>query len=401
MNKEWRLAESNFTLKDKLKICQFILGSKNRWTQDKCVAEFENQFAEEVGVKHAIQVSSGSTANTLLAMYLKDNLMKQTGKDIVVLPAVTWSTSVSPWIREGFQPVFVDVSLEDLSMDLDKLEEILKAQAHQIACVFVTSLIGFVPNIKLIMELASQYKVKVMLDNCENTFGRFFFNDCDHNINKFFTSTTSCYIGHYINAIETGFIFTNSRTEYEYFNMARNHGMTRTLRHDVTADYRCYVNKKVDWRFDFYCLGNNFRTSDLHAFIGLLDFGRRGYYIQKRWELYSIFKESLNLDKYLLPKDFIDRFHVPFCLPIILKQDKNHTAQIFKSQILAYLDAQKIEFRPIISGFLGHQTAYKRYMKLENFPNAVFLHDHGLYVGLHNQVTRKQVVKLTEFLNSI
>ena len=104
-----------------------------------------------------------------------------------------------------------------------------------------------------------------MMDNCENTFGSFE----NQNISSFFTSTTSTYFGHQIQSVEGGFIFTNSKEEYEYFLMLRNHGMTRSL-----SEPQKYNNPDVDSRFDFYCLGNNFRNSDIHAFIGLLDLKR-------------------------------------------------------------------------------------------------------------------------------
>ena len=97
-------------------------------------------MAEYIGVKYAVFVSSGSTANTILAQYLKDSL-KNSKRNIVVLPSTTWQTSCSPWIREGFVPHFIDVSLEDFSIDKEKLEQFLNNNSKNVACVFPTSLI--------------------------------------------------------------------------------------------------------------------------------------------------------------------------------------------------------------------------------------------------------------------
>ena len=74
MNKfVWPLNNASFTLLDRIKLCLFFLNKDNFWTQSKYVKKIEEEFAKFVGSKYAVFVSSGSTANTLLAMHLKDN----------------------------------------------------------------------------------------------------------------------------------------------------------------------------------------------------------------------------------------------------------------------------------------------------------------------------------------
>ena len=72
MEYSWPLSKPQFTWMDKLKFAKFIL-TNDRWTQGKQVEDFEFAMADYVGVRHALFTSSGSTANTLLAMYLQDN----------------------------------------------------------------------------------------------------------------------------------------------------------------------------------------------------------------------------------------------------------------------------------------------------------------------------------------
>jgi CDP-6-deoxy-D-xylo-4-hexulose-3-dehydrase len=71
-NLNWKLNESSFDILDKLKICKFILFD-SFWTMNKNVLQFENKMANYIGSKYSVFVSSGSTANTILAYYLKDN----------------------------------------------------------------------------------------------------------------------------------------------------------------------------------------------------------------------------------------------------------------------------------------------------------------------------------------
>lgn len=388
----WPLNINNFTFKDRLKIAGFIFNSKNRWTQDVHVKSFEKKMAKFIGVKYAVFVSSGSTANTLMAMYIKDNVCTKT-KNIIVFPSTTWQTSCSPWIREGMKPKFIDISLDNFSMDKDKLFNYVKRNHKKIACIFPTSLIGYSIDIEFYKILEKKFNVPIMMDNCENTLG----NYNEKNISSYFTSSTSTYFGHQLQSIEGGFIFTNSEKEYEYFLMNRNHGMTRGLT-NYNIDNKKYRNKKIDPLFDFYSLGNNFRNTDLNAFIGSLDFQRIDDYIQKRKSLYKVFKENLNLNKFYLPEHRDKQQDVPFCLPIIIK-DSNKSLY---HKSLEFCKHNNIEYRPIISGYLGYQTCYKGFFEKENnYPNSIYIHNFGFYVGLYSNLNKKQILFLTEGLNNL
>lgn len=385
---QWPLNTSHFTWSDRIKLASFFLNPNKRWTMDAEVRAYEKEMAEYVGVKYAVFVSSGSTANTILAMWLKE---KNTRKKII-FPSTTWITSISPFIREGFEPVFVDVDMDDLSLDLKKTEEILKKD-KEIGCIFPTSLLGFTPDLFKLWDLGNDYCTEVMMDNCENTFGSYG-DKISHEINvsALFTSTTSTYFGHQLQSIEGGFIFTNSEEQYEYFLMARNHGMVRSLPKGKQVKYS---NGAVNPLFDFRYLGNNFRNSDVHALAGRLDFKRIHSYIKARKMLYNVFSTSLDPKKYMLPKQFSDREHVAFCLPIISKEKRNVRPLIQECEKMG------IETRPIISGNLLRQTCFKKYGNSSDFPNSEHLHQHGFYVGLHPKIHWKQVSKLADHLNKL
>ena len=387
---KWFLNINNFSLFDKFKICAFLLNANNRWTQDKQVKQFEKKFAEFVGCKYAVYVSSGSTANTLIAHYYK-SIQKNKNKNIVVLPSTTWQTSCAPWIQAGFKPHFIDISLDDLSINTKKLEDFIQRNKSKIACIFPTSLIGYVPDMDFYKRIAKEYNVKIAFDNCENTLGLY----KQQNISSFFTSSTSTYFGHQLQSIEGGFIFTNSEEEYNYFLMNRNHGMTRSLT-VYGIDNSKFINKKVDSLFDFYSLGFNFRNTDLNAFIGQIDLNKASFYTEKRKRLYSLYK--LDTNKFFLPNLPKERQNVPFCLPIIVKNSNKN----LYNKALALCKKEGIEYRPIISGHLGYQTCYKKYFKSnKDYPNSIYIHNYGFYIGLHSGITEKQIINLVNKLNSL
>jgi CDP-6-deoxy-D-xylo-4-hexulose-3-dehydrase len=380
---KWPLNVNNFSDKDKQEICNFITDPNSRWTQDTKVIDFENLMALYTENKYAVFVSSGSTANTLIAMYIKDN----SNKKQIIFPSTTWITSVSPFLREGFEPVFIDINLNDLSIDLNLLEDYLKENASKVACVFITSLLGFVPDIKNIQNLQEKYNVCIMMDNCENTFGTY----KNKNVSHYFTSTTSTYFGHQLQSIEGGFIFTNLQKEYEYFLMGRNHGMVRSLINNKEK----YQNPNVDSRFDFNILGNNFRNTNLNAVVGMLDYKRIDEYTNKRIMLYNLFCNNIDNTKHILPKNYNERQHVAFSLPIISLNKEDNLRKIKICEDL------QIETRPLISGNLLRQTCINKYDDYKKFTNSELLHQHAFYVGLHNKLNEQDILDLTAALNKI
>jgi CDP-6-deoxy-D-xylo-4-hexulose-3-dehydrase len=341
-------------------------------------------------------VSSGSTANELIAQYAKRLNPK---KPIVVFPSVTWQTSISPWINNGFTPKFIDINLKDFSIDLDLLENYLKAKNHSVNTVFLTSLIGLTPDIPRAENICKKYGVQLKLDNCENSFGSYYDEDIyDYrHVCSGPTSSTSVYFGHQTTTgSEGGMIFTNDEEEFVFYVLGRSHGLTRELnRYDLSKDYaKILSNKLVDPSFDFNTLGGNYRSTNIAAFMGLLDFKRIYDYAYDRLQLYNTYSSNLDVSKYLLPDNVNDRVNVPFCLPIISKKRKS---KLIKN----YLKEKNIEYRPIISGNILRHTCYKQYEDYKLFKNAEYLHKNGLYVGLHSQVSEDQILNLTDYLNQV
>ena len=380
----WPLNSNPFTFIDRLKLALFTMDGENGWTCGAAVARYERAIADYCEVKHAIYTSSGSTANTLLAMHRRD--MGNRRRRIVVLPAVTWQTSASPWIREGFEPVFLDVSMMDLSMSVLALEGFLRERHLDVACVFVTSLLGLVPDVERLAELSNRYSVPVMLDNCEASLSRY----NSRHICSYFTSTISTYFGHHIQSIEGGFVLTDDDKLADYCRMGRNHGLTRSLEH--TALYR---NPDVDARFDFAILGNNFRNTDFNATAGLLDFTRAAGYITRRRQVCQWFDESIDKTRYWTVEERRGCFDVPFALPLIRRNEAGERRQA----MVDICDGLNIETRPILSGNLLRQTPYRRWRQ----PHCVaeFLHQ-GIYVGLGcGSITQDHVLALTQKLNAL
>jgi CDP-6-deoxy-D-xylo-4-hexulose-3-dehydrase len=242
-------------------------------------------------------------------------------------------------------------------------------------------------------KLQKDYGLKICFDNCENTFGSF----DGKNVSSFFTSSTSTYFGHQIQSIEGGFIFTNSEDEYRYYLINRNHGMVRSL--DFYAlNYSDIQNKLVDPLFDFYSFGSNYRNTDLNAYIGQLDFKRVDIYKKSRNKFYSLLKSELDESKFFLPKNRAKSVDCAFCFPIIFKNNDRDNINIAKQ----ICDDLEIEYRPIISGFLGYQTCYKKYFEsFLEYENSIKLHRDGFYIGLYHNMNYNLAKSFVKKVNMI
>lgn len=409
----WPLAINNFDLFDRLKICYFFLNFNNRWTQDKYVKEYEKKVAEFVGCKYALFVSSGSAANQLIAQYVKDVVVGEeafkAGKNKVLVNAVTWQTNVSPWIREGFDPVFIDVNLNDFCMDYEKLFLYLVEHEKRVAAVFPTSVLGYAPNIATLNLMQSMYpNVFWSLDCCENFLSKSAsdWNDTTNkeNVCKFYTSSTSTYVAHQIsNGQEGGFIFTNSQEEYKYFLLARAHGLARNLIPYGELDVKKNLNALVDPQFDFQVISSNYRNTDIGAFLGLLDFKKIEKNTKHRKEISELFFSLLDKDKYLNPnlnEPYADhKENVAFCLPIIIKEKNTKARKERIESVKSYLDSKKIERRSFISGNMLRQKPYQKYGDYKKFKNAEYLNNYAIYIGLHANVTKQSIKNLCFDLN--
>jgi len=393
-NIKWPLAVSNMTLWDRLKISKWII-TEDQWTQGSFVKDYEKRWEKYTGAKHVIMTANGSVANELIALRRKWEL-QQSGewpkKNKVVFPIINWISSISVWINFGFEPIFVDVG-DNLCSTPKQVEEAI-SRRDDVAAVFYTTLLGFSGGVDNILKICAEAGVPLYLDNCESSFTRETFdegiNQPKYHISSLVTSSTSLFFSHHTSGQgESGLVFCQNDEEADWYRMARSHGMTRGMPDK-------YKNPNVDPSFDFYVMGSNYRSTNLNAYMCSLDLDRAIEFGQERQILSELFSESLHLDRFEHPH-YPTYDAIPLSLPIVVRP--NNYGLIDK--IKKHLKDNRIEYRPIISGNLLYQTAFKKYGDPKSFPRADYLHYNGVYVGLHRSVTREMVVKLGEQLSSL
>lgn len=378
------------TTLDKFKIGYWLL-KEDHWSAGSFVRDYEQRWEAYTGAPYAVMVHSGSAANFLIAQKRKDELMR-TGewpyRNKVLFPAVNWISSISPWVQQGFKPVFMDVSA-NLCSSSDQVADAL--ENNSLAAVFYTTLLGYCGDIATIKQLCQEADVPLYLDNCEASFTTvqddIWRCTKKKHICNIVTSSTSFYFSHHTSGNqEGGMIFCQSAPEANWYRMARNHGMTRGM-----PDF--YKNADVDPRFDFYTMGSNHRTTNLAAYMASLDLDRALAFAPERQALSLKFTYGLDSQKFEHPHRHIDG-EVPLALPIVAKRSG------IIEKVKSALDSSGVEWRPIVGGNMLRHTALGMQDSAHEFPRAEHIHENGVYIGLHKGVTAEMLRKLSKRLNA-
>ncbi len=390
---DWPLANSPFSFLDRAKVALWTL-TQDQFTMSSKVAQLETEMGKLAGA-HALMVGNGSLANQLVFEAWKVKNPTALKDALVIVPAVTWISSITPALSLGFDIAFCDINTDDFSFDYAALERLLVANAGRRLILWPTALIGFCPDMGRLHQLAAQYGAEVFLDSCENTLS---YTEWDKSIlSSADMVTTSTYTSHQLCSVEGGFVFFRNEADLALGRMLRNHGLARSLTGDWSEARKLIeeANPTIDPSFLFAVPGTNLRPSDVHAMFGLQDIKRADQYRVQRTALYRRFYEGLDFGRYYLP--VLSESHVGFCLPIFSTSDDESMTR----RIKATLNEVGIQTRPIIGANLLHQPPFKAYGNPRDFPNAEWVHNRGCYVGLNPRVTEEMIDGLVDVLNQI
>ncbi|MEQ1878975.1 MAG: aminotransferase class I/II-fold pyridoxal phosphate-dependent enzyme, partial [Bdellovibrionia bacterium] len=171
MENRYTLAADSFGAQE-IEAAIGVLRSGN-YTMGAKVKEFERALADWAGVKDAIMVNSGSSANLLLV----DSLMRRLDQaeikirpgDEVIVPMLSWPTTVWPLVQLGLVPVFADIDLDTLAISLDSAEKLITPKTKG---MFLIHVLGQAAPMKDYVEFCRKYGLTLIEDCCES-FGAY------------------------------------------------------------------------------------------------------------------------------------------------------------------------------------------------------------------------------------
>ena len=343
----------------------------------------KKKWSEWLGVKYSVFVNSGSSANLaaiyslLLSGKLKNNK--------IVVPAVSWVTTVTPTIQLGMEPIMCDCDIDNLGLDINHLKEIIKN--NKPSAIILVHVLGIPNHMDEILKLCKENDILLIEDTCESIGSKY--ND------KLLgtlgdLSTFSFYFGHHMSTIEGGMVSTNDEDLYHILLSIRSHGWDRDLPKEKQNSLReKYGVDKFRSLYTFYYPGFNLRSTDLQAYIGLGQLEKLDMIVGNRNKNFIRYKNEIK-NTFWNVSEPEGSFISNFSFPIITKNIKELTEQLV---------ANNIECRPLICGSINeHPFWYERYGK-QNLPNSKLVHNYGLYLPNNHQMTDEEISKVIEVVN--
>jgi CDP-4-dehydro-6-deoxyglucose reductase, E1 len=354
-----------------------------RLTKGELTVQLEQKWAKKIGTKYSIYLNSGSSAILLTLAALKQ-MGKLPGK--IVVPGLSWATDISSPLLLGLEPIMCDCNLEDLSCNLDNLENIFIK--HSPSALILVSPLGFVPKMDELVSLCNKYNVILLEDVCESMGSKF----NGKYLGTFgYASFFSMYFGHHLSTIEGGFINTDDEDLYHMLLMMRSHGWDRDLPEWKQNELRKkYNSDKFDALYQFYVPGFNLRATDLQAFIGIRAIDKLDNYSVKRNINYNLYKNYLKTNLLKLP-DNNSNFISSFAIPII----NNNRDNIVKELMI-----NNIEVRPLIAGNMSKKPMWYNKFPIPELPNCDIIHQYGFYVPNHQDLKEEEIIKICNIINN-
>ena len=357
---KYKLAENTIDKSEITKLSKWILKSKKFTLGDK-TKEFQNKFSKYLGVKNSVLVNSGSSANLLIAQSLLESGYLR--NKLIIAPALSWSTTVSPFIQLGYQVKLCDCSLENLGMDIKHLEYLCKK--FKPSAIILVHVLGHSNNMKEILNICKKYKIYLIEDTCEALGSKY----KSRNLGAFgIASSFSFYYGHHISTIEGGMACSNDKKFSDIMKSVRSHGWLRDLDHFEKKKILKKNNiSEFQSKFSFLYSGFNIRYTELNSFLGI-----------------SQIKRNFNIYK----KELSDYFSVE-CDTEILSSFGYATLIKNRDKVYKHFLKKKIECRPVICGNIAKQLFWKKNNKKTNLPKADIIHKHGIYLPNHANQTEE------------
>lgn len=380
-----------------------IDASLDMWlTAGRYTTQFEQKFAEFMQQGFCLTVNSGSSANLVAFTTLTSHALKEKriapGSEVITV-AAGFPTTVNPIIQNNCIPVFVDVDLKTLQINVNQLEEALSPKTR---AVMIAHTLGNVFDLGKVRDFCTKHNLWLIEDCCDAVGAKYqgmsvgTFGDI---------ATTSFYPAHHITMGEGGSVLTNNKQLKKIAESFRDWG--RDCWCPPGKDNTCKARfnwqlgdlpRGYDHKYTYSHIGYNLKITDMQAAVGLSQLNKLPSFIEKRNANFKILKNLLaGLEDHLILAES-DPKGTPswFGFPITVKE----TSPKKRNEIINHLETNKVGTRLLFAGNLTRQPAYENIEKriVGDLKNTDYIMNNTFWVGLfpalnqeHLEYTAKQI----------
>ena len=316
------------------------------------VKTFEKEFSRMFNFGYSIMNNSGSSAN-LLGIAAITNTATPDGLrlgDEVIVPALSWSTTVWPLIQCGLVPVVVDIDPTTLNIDPNEIERAIGQKTRGVMPVHVY---GNPCDMAAIMDICRRRNL-VLVEDCCEALGAYYDGTPVGKFGRI--GTFSFYFSHHMTTLEGGICVTDDFQLAELMRILRAHGWVREL-----DDPDPYVHKypEFDPKFLFVNVGYNLRVTELQGAMGSIQLPKLNDYVKARRENTQEWQSSLAVwsEFFSFQQETPTGRSSCFGFPLI----REASAPFELKNLTRFLNDAQIETRPIICGNIARQPAMEMY----------------------------------------
>ncbi len=280
-------------------------------TSGRYTEQFEEQLSAYLGVRFCSLVNSGSSANLAAFMALTSPLLggrRIRRGDEVITVAAGFPTTVTPMIQYGAVPVFVDVTIPQYNIDVERLEE---ARSDKTKAVMLAHTLGNPFNLEAVKEFCSRWNLWLVEDNCDALGSRYTING-----ETKFTGTigdigtSSFYPPHHMTMGEGGAVYTDNPLLHKIIRSFRDwgrdcscpSGCDNLCGHRFDRQYG-ELPLGYDHKYVYSHFGYNLKATDMQAAIGCAQLEKLPSFAARRKENFARLKAGLagTEESYILP----------------------------------------------------------------------------------------------------
>jgi CDP-6-deoxy-D-xylo-4-hexulose-3-dehydrase len=374
-------------------------------TTGRFAEQFEREFAKFVGVREAVLVNSGSSANLLAVAALTSQKLGdkrlRPGDEVITL-AAGFPTTVNPILQNGLVPVFIDVHIPTFNVDVSYLETALSGRTR---AVIFSHTLGNPFDLDAVTAFAKKHGLWLIEDCCDalgstyrgQTVGTF--GDL---------ATVSFYPAHHITMGEGGCVLTDKpllRTLVESFR-------------DWGRDCWCATGnentcgKRFDWqlgelphgydhKYIYSHVGYNLKATDMQAAVGVAQLKKLPAFIEARKRNFAYLKAGLKdaEEHFVLPEATPNSDPSWFGFPLLLRE----TAPFSRNALIEFLYGRKIGTRQLFGGNLVRQPAYAglNYRVVGDLGTSDRVMNQAFWIGVYPGLTQAMLDYVLETINEI
>ena len=371
-------------------------------TSGRYTDEFEKEFAEYLGVKFCSLVNSGSSANLLAFMTLTSPLLgdrRVKRGDEVITVAAGFPTTVTPMIQYGAIPVFVDVTIPQYNIDVDRLEEALSDKTK---AVMIAHTLGNPFDLAGVKRFCDKHNLWLVEDNCDalgseyTIEGKTYLTGTVGDI-----GTSSFYPPHHMTMGEGGAVYTNNpllnKIARSFRDWGRDcvcpSGRDNLCGHRFDKQYG-ELPLGYDHKYVYSHFGYNLKATDMQAAVGCAQLKKFPSFVKRRRHNFERLHEALTSveDKLILPvaAENSNPSWFGFCITCRDGVDRE--------RVVPYIESKRVQTRMLFAGNLLKHPCFDEmratgegYRVVGNLDNTDKIMTSTFWVGVYPGMTDEMI----------